>query len=1234
MMDRLGAHIHRWTSLLAVVGAFAVGAQPALFSPAKEATGQSERVAAGVPPNGGNKSASVRVARSDTRLLDRAYATLQSGRSVRLSLNISADAAFDVNFERWERTLSGYALSGRIAGEPLSGVTIAVGADRAYGSAWTPEASYVMEQFGPSASIRQVEQAALDRCGGVLHAPVVAAGRPDLGQLEPRRASRARPGTDSKASKDDGSIIDVIVFYTPNARRQAGGHRAIRTLIDHHAAWTNDAYAVGGAVQRLRVVATVQVDYEEELDQLSALRHFRRQDDGHMDEAHALRDAYAADLVLLMTSGGGGWATAGMREEGAFAVAGIYRANTFAHELGHLMGLNHQRENDNSNWPFPYSHGYGLRDETGQRVISTIMHTTGWTGRFSNPRQTHRGHRLGVPGDKPTPSVDGPADAIRSLDGTRRLVANFRVSATRCAYTVSPADATVPAEGGKLSFAVEAGAGCAWEARSADTAVSILAGAGTGPGQVTYRVAPNEGWPRELAVFAAGEMHLIEQAGTRKLSSGPCERSPAVREAVSAALGKPCEDVRTADLTRLGALDLGHAPASLTPGDFDGLANVGTLALNPAEGALVPGVFHGLPRLQRLEMDSRGGREGAATRLVPGAFDGLSSLEELSFRDTPLASVASGAFDGLPRLTHLTLWFSELEALEAGVFDGLSALRYLVLSYNRLAALAQGTFEDLSQLETLRLECNHFESLQPGVFRGLRSVVSLSLDQQDRFASELHPDLFLGLRSLDHLSLGSMGLTGFHPDVFRDLSGMRNLYLYSDRTIINGVVGCGNNRNRLALQANVFRSLSGLNYLGLSDAGLRSVAPGAFSGLDSLYSLHMEDNALAALGPGVLGGLDLSMLFLSGNALRTLPEDLTAGADRLYSLQLHRNRLESLPSGVFVGVGSLVGQSQLTLHGNPGAPFDIEAQLVQLPARPEHPAQVALRVREGAPIDMAIALKAFGGSLSADEASIGQGDVQGPPVTVPSAGNEPLVLALGDPPGIPGDPECGSRVESRSLRFHYLDVCHTGYRIVTGAPLTLYGFADQTLSPSGAAVRLSLANVFLPLFDTDGLAYEVELDGPAATARAEGGELVLVPAEARGKARVTVTATDGRKTVTRSFTVTVGEPPVIAAPLPGIALESGGEPFEASLAQAFSALTGATLTFSATSNAPELATARVVGTTLSVVPNDAGREGQLTVAVTATDELGLSATQHVEVTVSASSRPFLRGWRLTLPRGE
>ena len=46
--------------------------------------------------------------------------------------------------------------------------------------------------------------------------------------------------------------------------------------------------------------------------------------------------------------------------------------------------------------------------------------------RFSNPRLTYKGDATGVPGSASSRSVNGPADAARSLNNTRRTVANFR----------------------------------------------------------------------------------------------------------------------------------------------------------------------------------------------------------------------------------------------------------------------------------------------------------------------------------------------------------------------------------------------------------------------------------------------------------------------------------------------------------------------------------------------------------------------------------------------------------------------------------------------------------------------------------------------------------------------------------------------------------------------------------------------------------------------------------------
>ena len=50
--------------------------------------------------------------------------------------------------------------------------------------------------------------------------------------------------------------------------------------------------------------------------------------------------------------------------------------------------------------------------------------------RFSNPDQSWLGDPLGVPGDERTAVVDGPADAVRTLNLTRHSVAGFRPRAS------------------------------------------------------------------------------------------------------------------------------------------------------------------------------------------------------------------------------------------------------------------------------------------------------------------------------------------------------------------------------------------------------------------------------------------------------------------------------------------------------------------------------------------------------------------------------------------------------------------------------------------------------------------------------------------------------------------------------------------------------------------------------------------------------------------------------------
>ena len=233
--------------------------------------------------------------------------------------------------------------------------------------------------------------------------------------------------------------IDVAVFYTPAARRLAGGSAEIEAEIDLMVAETNQAYEDGGVDQRIVLTVKEEVRYEEEhASGFWALGRLADGGDGYMDEVHAIRDRAGADLVHLIAE---------VTDVGGIAfIAGAFGitcagcdADVFAHELGHNMGLSHDRYLDRG--LLPYSNGYvnqrafedGAPESARWRTIMSYPNqcrdadfSCDWLLRFSNPNQSYLGDPLGVPGKSRTPAVNGPTDAVRALNITRHSVAAFR----------------------------------------------------------------------------------------------------------------------------------------------------------------------------------------------------------------------------------------------------------------------------------------------------------------------------------------------------------------------------------------------------------------------------------------------------------------------------------------------------------------------------------------------------------------------------------------------------------------------------------------------------------------------------------------------------------------------------------------------------------------------------------------------------------------------------------------
>ena len=288
----------------------------------------------------------------------------------------------------------------------------------------------------------------------------------------------------------EASIVDVAFAYTAAARTRLGGARRVQAELDLLIAEANFAYSRSGVDLRLTHAASIEVDHPRLSDSAVDLESLRDPSDGYFDEVHELRDTAGADIVVLLV-GSSDWVSysrvcgqanqltgAWLRESFASYAFAVMDAdcggNTFVHELGHIMGVAHDRYEacrgaQCLEGAFPYGHGYvnqrafdpGASWSARWRSIMAYDDQCRDAGfqclellQFSSPERKHQGDVMGVPGRHESNHVNGPVDAVRTLNLTRELVSNFRPRRLRgTPVTVSfDAGPYSAAEGGDTAF--------------------------------------------------------------------------------------------------------------------------------------------------------------------------------------------------------------------------------------------------------------------------------------------------------------------------------------------------------------------------------------------------------------------------------------------------------------------------------------------------------------------------------------------------------------------------------------------------------------------------------------------------------------------------------------------------------------------------------------------------------------------------------------------------------------